>query len=466
MKSALEQLADLIGEHRVGTDPADLARHSHDLSAGALLAKRSGISHAPPLCIARPTSTDQVARIVRWANETSTPLVPFGGGSDVLEAISPQGAVVIDMRAMNEIVAFDEKSRLVSAQAGMLGPELSDALAAWGHMLGHEPQSIALSTVGGWVSTRATGQLSARYGGIEDLIAGLEAVLPDGRVVRSKIVPRRSAGPDVAGLLIGAEGSLGIITEVTLRVVPIPDPAERVDVCLRFEHMVDGVAACRSLAQSELEPTLVRLYDTDDATIFLRSHPEEVPGPLLLLSFDGRDASGRAKDAVSLCRGTRGNDTLVDHWWGHRNAVVDDYPRLLAGEGILGPHALVDTIEVSGTWSVLRDLYHDMKASLAGEADLVGCHLSHVYPDGACLYFTLASACSDDETAAKVHERWWETAMASCLNAGGSISHHHGIGRVKAPWLPDELGGFYDALIAVKRALDPNNIMNPGVLGL
>ncbi|MDQ3964243.1 MAG: FAD-binding oxidoreductase, partial [Actinomycetota bacterium] len=273
-------------------------------------------------------------------------------------------------------------------------------------------------------------------------------------------------GPDVAGLLIGAEGSLGIVTEVSLKVNPIPDAADRVDVCLRFDHMADGVAACRALAQSDVRPTLVRLYDADDATIFLRAHPDEAPGPVLLLSFDGSDASRRASDAVALTEGRRGNDGLVEHWWQHRNAAVDEYVRLMAGDGLLGPSALVDTIEVAGTWSVLRVLYHDMKASLAGEADLVGCHLSHVYPDGACLYFTLASACADDETAAKVHERWWETAMASCLNAGGSITHHHGIGRVKAPWLPDELGGFFDVLVAVKRALDPNNIMNPGVLGL
>lgn len=466
MISAAQQLTELIGEHRVSTDPLDLTRHSRDLSAGALLAARAGAAPGQPVCVARPASTEQVSQIVRWANRTSTPIVPFGGGSDVLGAIRPEGAVVIDMRAMNEIVAFDERSRLVSVQAGVLGPELAAALEAWGYMLGHEPQSVAISTVGGWVSTRATGQLSARYGGIEDLIAGLEVVLPDGTVVRSKTTPRRAAGPDLAALVIGAEGSLGIVTEVTLRVVPIPDPAGRVDVCLRFEHMTDGVAACRNLAQSDLRPTLVRLYDADDASIFLRAHPEEPPGPLLLLSFDGPHSSRRAAEAHDLAAAQRGNDELVTHWWGHRNAAVDEYVRLMAGDGVLGPHALVDTIEVSGTWSVLRDLYHDMKASLAGEADLVGCHLSHVYPDGACLYFTLASACADDDTAAKVHDRWWETAMASCLNAGGSISHHHGIGRIKAPWLADELGGFFDVLVAVKRALDPKNIMNPGVLGL
>ena len=463
---SLAQLAELIGEHRVSTDPADLARHSHDLSAGALLALRAGDRPESPLCVVRPGSSAQVAEIVAWANRKRTPIVPFGGGSDVLGGIRPAGAIVLDMRGLNEIVAFDEQSRLVTVQAGVLGPELTDALASRGYMLGHEPQSIALSTVGGWVSTRATGQLSARYGGIEDLIAGFEVVLPNGSLVRSKIVPRRAAGPDVAGLLIGAEGALGVVTEVTLKVTPIPDPSERVDVCVRFEHMAEGVAACRALAQSDLRPTLVRLYDAEDATIFLRSHPDEAPGPLLLLSFDGEDSAARAKDAIELTGGVTGNDALVAHWWTHRNAAVDEYLRLMAGDGILGPHALVDTIEVAGTWSVLRALYHALKDALRDQADLVGCHLSHVYPDGACLYFTLASACADDAAAAKVHARWWEIAMPTCLGAGGTISHHHGIGRVKAPWLAAELEGFFDVLVAVKRALDPNNIMNPGVLGL
>ncbi|HEV3473598.1 MAG TPA: FAD-linked oxidase C-terminal domain-containing protein, partial [Actinomycetota bacterium] len=189
-------------------------------------------------------------------------------------------------------------------------------------------------------------------------------------------------------------------------------------------------------------------------------------GALLLLSFDGRDTARRATEAVAMADGRPGNDLLIAHWWEHRNAAVDEYIRLMAGAGILGRHALVETVEVAGTWSVLRDVYHDMKNALTAEADIVGCHLSHVYPDGACLYFTLGSACSDDATAATIHDRWWQVAMTACLNAGGSISHHHGIGRVKSPWLADELGGFFDVLVAVKHALDPNNIMNPGVLGL
>jgi alkyldihydroxyacetonephosphate synthase len=426
-----EHLAELLGPHRVSTDPIDLARHAHDQAAGSLLAERRGDKPDLPICVVRPRTTDQVRSVVAWANSSKTPIVPYGGGSGVCGAVAAGGTVVVDLRAMDEILDFDEKSRLVRVQPGMLGPDLAKALRSWGYMLGHEPQSVRISTVGGWIATRAAGQLSARYGGIEDILVALEAVLPTGQVVRSKMTPRRSAGPDIASLLVGAEGSLGIV-----------------------------------IAQSELRPTLVRLYDHEDSTIFLRHHPDETPGPLLLLSFDGPGCAERADAAVELSGGTPGDDTLVAHWWEHRNDAVDEYRNLLRGEGLLGPHGVVDTVEVSGSWTVLRDLYHSMKKSLEGHADLVGCHLSHVYEDGACLYFTLASASPDEATAVATLEGWWDRAMRACLDSGGSISHHHGVGRVKARWLEEELGGWRDALVAVKKALDPNGIMNPGVLGL
>lgn len=464
MLTALDELAELIGSHRVGFHPADLNRHATDRSPAALLERRSDRPLRLPQCVVRPHTTEQVSQVLKWANRNKVPVVPYGGGSGVCDGIRAAQAVVMELRALNEILDYDEKSRLVYVQAGVLGPDLAKALHSWGQTLGHEPQSLSISTVGGWLATRATGQLSARYGGIEEMVAGLEAVLPDGRVVRSKTAPRRSTGPDLASLMIGSEGTLGVITEATLRVHPLP--GERAERCVRFQHMADGVAACRKIAQSALAPTLVRLYDADDAAIFLRNHPEEPPGTLLLLVFEEAHAAQRADRAVELSCGERGDDSLVGHWWEHRNDAVDELMTLMAGEGVLGPHAMVDTIEVAGTWSVLRDLYHSMKDALVPLADIAACHLSHVYADGACLYFTLASVCSDDDHAGDLLEAWWDAGMGACLSAGGSISHHHGIGRRKARWLHDELGGWWDVLAAVKKVVDPNGIMNPGALGL
>lgn len=463
-RGALEGLTDVLEPARLSFDVADLETHSHDWSPAAFLARRAGRPGETAACVVRPVDTAEVSALLRWADDTRTPVVPFGAGSGVLGGIAPDGGVVVDMGEMRQIETLDRNSLLVTVPAGVTGPQLREALAQEDLMLGHEPQSHDISTVGGWVATRACGQLSARYGGVEDLIAGLEAVLPGGRVLRSKIVPRRSAGPDVASLMVGSEGTLGIVTEVTLRVRPIPD--RRVDRCIRFEHMTDGVKACRMIAQSELAPTVVRLYDAEDAALFLRNHPEEPQGPLLILSFDGDRGEERAERALEMGAGSEGNHDLVGHWWEHRNDAVGEFRKVMQGEGLLGPHGVVDTMEVAGTWSILRDLYHSMKEALGGSADAVGCHLSHVYPDGACLYFTIGSFTDTDAAATDTLERWWNIGMETCLQAGGSISHHHGIGRRKAPWLERELGGWWEVLRAVKIAVDPHGIMNPGALGL
>ena len=458
------RLVSLLGPDRVFTESQILADHARDLSTAPHIHERRGSEPSRPLCVIRPTSSIEISEVLRWANETRTPVVPFGGGSGVVEGIAPKGAVVLDLGGLDEIGELDEKSRVVTAQAGVTGPSLHNFLLDKGLTTGHEPQSIDISTVGGWVATRACGQLSARYGGIEDLIVSLDAVLPNGDVVSSAGSPRRATGPDVGSLLIGSEGALGVVTAATLRVFELP--VESAGCCISFDHMADGVAACRMLAQSDLGPSLVRLYDREDTSIFLRNHPEPVPGPLLLVAFEGAGASSRRDIAVDRAGGAAADPSLVDYWRSHRNEVVSEYRSLLLGEGVLGPHPAVDTMEVSGRWSVLRNLYHSLKEALEDKADIVGCHLSHVYPDGACLYFTMASICDDDDVALAVHATWWEVGMNACLEAGGSISHHHGIGRLKARWLPQELGGWWEALRAVKGALDPNNIMNPGVLGL
>ncbi|MDQ5815348.1 MAG: FAD-binding oxidoreductase [Actinomycetota bacterium] len=457
-------LEDLAAAGLVGDHPHDLRDHSMDWSAPALIAQRRGPARPLPIFVSRPRSTEEVTHLLEWANRTTTPVVPFGGGSGVCRAIEPVDAAVVDMRSMDKILEFDEKSRLVTVQAGIMGPILSEELESRGFMIGHEPQSLALSTVGGWIATRACGQLSARYGGIEDLLVGLEAVLPDGRIVRSRVAPRRATGPDVAALMLGSEGTLGIVTEATLRVSPIPEG--RADAALTFDHMNEAVAACRALAQSDLRPTMARLYDKEDASIFLRHHEDPPEGPLLLLSFDGFVHDDRARAARELVGGRDADPSFVAHWWAHRNDAVEAYRSLMGGDGLLGPHALIDTIEVVATWSNLRALYHSVKEALASRADIAGCHLSHLYADGACLYFTAASACASDDDALELNRAWWDAAMSATLEAEGSISHHHGIGRTKAQWLPQELNGWFDVLAAVKRAVDPNGIMNPGALGL
>ena len=460
----VEALTALLGEGRVSGEAADLEAHARDWSPRALLARRTGEPSMTPLAVVRPSGTGEVARLLEWAHETRTPVVPFGGGSSVVQGIEGRGHVVVDTGDLDQVSEVDIKSRLVRAGAGVTGPELRAALAEGGYMLGHEPQSHDISTVGGWVATRAVGQLSSGYGGIERLVAGLEAVLPGGRTITSKTTPRRSTGPDVAALMIGSEGTLGIITAVTLRIAPIPD--KRADVCVRFDHMSNAIAACRGLAQSRLAPTVVRAYDAEDTVLLTMGLDEHPTGPLLLMSFDGEDAQTRAEAAVALAKGERLGDSIVEYWWSHRNAAVDEYAKTMSGAGLLGPHAMIDTMEVAATWTSLRSLYHSLKDRLGKHTDFVTCHVSHIYPDGACLYFTLGKSCSDDAEAAALNETWWDVGMSACLESGGTISHHHGIGRLRARWLPEELGDSFEVLKTLKAALDPHGIMNPGALGL
>lgn len=464
MSDAASALAGLLGDDAVSTEPDDLAAHATDWSPASFVERRVGTPAHAPSCVVRPRSTDQVAKVLRWAQETATPVVPYGGGSSVVEGIRPAGAVVLDTGSLRALGEVDRKSGLIEVGAGVYGPALEAHLGDAGFTLGHEPQSHALSTVGGWIATKACGQLSSAYGGIEDRVAGMEAVLPGGTVVRSTVAPRRSVGPDVASLMIGSEGTLGVVTSATLRVSPAR--GERSDLCLRFDDMASGVGAARTIAQAGLRPTFLRLYDAEDAALFLRHHPEEGQGPLMICSFHGGFASDRRATAASLPGAAAGNDALVAHWWEHRNDAVHEFRNVMEGDGLLGPHGVVDTIEVSARWSVLRDVYHGIKDELGQRSDLVGCHIGHIYPDGACLYFTIAAVTGSDRDAAARIEAWWTAAMETCLAAGGSISHHHGIGRTKAPWLRRELGGWWDVLVAVKRAIDPMNIMNPGALGL
>jgi alkyldihydroxyacetonephosphate synthase len=459
-----EELDRLLGPGAVNRDRTTYGPYATDWSPGALLRERAGNQTGTPLLVVRPRSTAEVSTLLEWARRAAAPIVPAGGRSGVVGGIRAEGLIVLDTGALDDLGEIDEKSRLVHVGAGVTGPRLSAYLKREGWFLGHEPQSISISTLGGWIATNACGQLSAGYGGIEDVVAGLTAVLPGGTVARSKDIPRRSVGPDVAALMFGSEGTLGVVTEATLRLSP--EPTERADRAVRFEHMSDGVAACRTIAQSDLRPMLVRLYDPEDAALFLRHHPDEPPGALLILSFAGERADERAGEAARLSGGSPADPALVEHWWQHRNDAVQEFRNILAGEGLLGEHGIVETMEVVATWTNLRDLYHAMKEGLGEVADVVACHVSHVYNDGACLYFTMGSACSDDKEAAWKLESWWERGMRCCLDANGSISHHHGIGRQKVRWLEEELGGWYDVLAAVKRAIDPKRIMNPGALGL
>ena len=465
---SLDALKTLLPDGAVSTDPEDLGAHAYDWWPLALLRFRRGETMTLPSAVVRPSSTEEVATVLRWAQETRTAVVPFGGGSGVsggAEAVA--GAIALDTRSMDRVLAVDPQALTVTAQTGIMGRALEEHLAGLGLTLGHFPQSIDISTLGGWISARSAGQKSARYGRLEDMILGLEAVLPGGRVVRTRPVPATAAGPDLARLFVGSEGTLGVVTEATIAIRPAPSAVAH--GAYAFDSFAVGLDAVRRVAREELRPAVMRLYDETDVGIAFRDSPDRPDGALLILRFEGDDLADAEEQAIrKIVAGAGGRDlgpALAERWWEHRNDAVATFRHIMLNE-MLGPVAAADTMEIAGLWPV-DALYASVRDALGAHADVVGCHASHVYPQGTCLYYTFVFVGSTDEGALEARYRAaWNAAAAAALGAGATVTHHHGVGLLKAEWLREELGEGFEVLRAIKRTLDPSGIMNPGKLGL
>jgi len=464
----LASLVERLPEGAVSTHPGELTSRSRDAWALAMLREARGERLPRPMAVVFPRTTDEVAATLAWASETKTPVVPRGGGSGVCGgAQAVWRGVVIDLSRMERIVEFDEASFSVTVEAGIRGDRLESALNAQGFTLGHYPQSMAISSVGGWIATSSAGQASAGYGAIEDLLLGLTAVLPTGEVVRLPPTPRSASGPDLRRLLVGSEGTLGIVTEAALSVSPLPQgmrwaafqPAS-------FGH---GIELARAVMHSGARPDVVRLYDDIDAALAFGA-AGHTGGPVFLLGFrEGEMADAATRACGRLAASAEATVLLAslgEHWWTHRNDGVGLYRSIMGEERAFGAGVVVDTMEVAGLWSRLPGLHESIRAALLSHAsEAVGCHLSHPYRSGASLYFTFLMRAPDDQGAEVAYLTGWEAAVRACLEAGGTITHHHGIGLLKAPFLADELGGgAMHVLRAIKRALDPEGVLNPGKL--
>jgi alkyldihydroxyacetonephosphate synthase len=465
---ALASLIERLPEGAVSTHPGELSSRSRDAWPLAMLREARGERLPRPMAVVFPHSTEDVSTTLGWAVETRTPVVPRGGGSGVCGgAQAIWRGVVLDLSRMNRVLDIDEESLAVRVEAGVRGDRLEQALSERGLTLGHYPQSLAISSVGGWIATHSAGQASAGYGSIEDLLLGMVAVLPGGEVASLRAVPRSAAGPDLRRLLVGSEGTLGVVTETTLSVARGPRGLRW--VAYGVPGFTEGAGLVRAIVQGHLRPLMVRLYDEPDAALSFEalSHRE---GCVLVLGFAQRSDGEAELRAVQATASEAGAEPLPDaygeHWWEHRNDAVALYRRVMGEERMLGSGVVVDTIEVAGLWSRLPDLYRSIRDSLAEHAARpVACHLSHPYRSGASLYFTVLLHAEDDRAAETKYLACWEAAARACHGAGGTISHHHGVGILKAPFLAEELGqAGLAALRAVKGALDPAGVLNPGKL--
>ena len=462
-KAVREFLTDLFGSQRVSSNPADLQAYSRDLWPRMLLEARAGRVHPVPDWIVRPETTEEIARLLAWAQENKVSIVPWGGGSGVCgAAVPPPQGIVVDLKRMDRISNIDAVSHTAVVQTGILGQRLENELNRRGFTLGHFPSSIYCSTLGGWIATRSAGQLSTGYGNIEDMVLAIEAVLPGGEILKTKAVPRSATGPDLTRLFIGSEGTLGVITQAVLALNPVPEAYKHASYL--WESVSGGLDGIRKVMQTGLTPSLVRLYDELDTKIALKEEGEDLQGCLLLIRFEGHpeivEAQFRVADGFFLDGGAKKlGPGPTDRWWSHRYAVSYKMSPVLYEEG-----TFLDTIEVAATWDRLKALYRAVRDAVSPDC-LILTHFSHAYRQGSSVYFTFVGKKPGEEVV--VYDRIWEKAMRVCLDHGGAISHHHGIGRLKARWLKEELGeSGWNVLTAVKKALDGNGILNPGNLGL
>lgn len=462
----LAELQRVAGEAHVSVRPADRAAVAHDLWPRAMIRARQGQPPAPPDCVVWPRTAEEVVEVLRACHRAGVPVVPFGAGTGVCGAvIAARGGVALDLKRLDRILGWDERSGHVTVEPGILGIDLEQAALDRGWTLGHYPSSLPVSTVGGFVATRSVGQLSTRYGRIDDMVAGMRVALPDGTPVELRPQPSTGVGPDLRRLFLGSEGAFGVILAVTLRLHPLPE--HRADAAFRFADFAAGVDAVRAMMLAGLRPSLLRLYDADDTNLQV-THlgVGEGGGCLMLTSCEGLRAvaAAEAQEIARICHNAGAEplgEAPVQAWYPRRYEIGYQQAKYLPMPGVV-----LDTIEVAAPWAHIVAVYDGVKQALRQKL-VVLCHLSHGYVDGACLYFTFAGSAADESGAVPLHQELWDTVMSQVLDNGGTIAHHHGAGLARSPYLLRELGpGGVEVLRRLKAALDPAGVANPGKWGL
>jgi alkyldihydroxyacetonephosphate synthase len=456
-------------------DLHDRASHAYGRSYRDVVRAFRGRFDHPPDLVARPGGEDDLRRLLEWCSDTGAAAIPFGGGTSVVGGVEPavgggyMGAVSIDLTRLNRVLEVDEHSRAARIQAGATGPELEDQLRDHGLTLRHFPQSFEFSTLGGWIATRAGGHFATLYTHIDDLVESVRALTPRG-VWESRRLPGSGAGPSPDRLLIGSEGILGVITEAWVRVQARPE--FRASAPVHFDSFAAGSEAVRALSQAGLYPSNCRLLDPAEAAI-TGSAPEGKA--LLVLAFESADHEvGSWMERALECCGDHGGEGT-----GHGSQVTGNGVGTWRQAFLQAPYlrdtmvaagVLSETFETAITWDRMEEFValvrERAEAALRSEygAGTVSCRFTHVYPDGAAPYFTLLAPArrgSELEQWAEVKE----AASEAVLAAGGTITHHHAVGRDHRPWYDRQRPEpFADALRAAKQAVDPGGVLNPGVL--
>jgi len=472
--AVIDALAAVVGSAHLTTDDGDRMHHTRGKSTLDLLAARAGDFSDAPDVVVRPGSAEEVVGVLRVCAAHGCAVVPYGGGTSVVGGLvvdraDLSGVVSLDLRRLDALLDLDEISRTATLQAGLLGPHAEALLAERGYTLGHFPQSFEFASIGGFAATRSSGQSSSGYGRFDSMVVSLTVATAHG-LWSVGAAPASAAGPDLRQLVLGSEGTFGVITDVTVMVHPVPEQA--VYETWRWPSFAAGADAMRVLVQDDINPTVLRLSDETETSINL-SDPSAIGlsdagGAQMVCGYEGsadRVARMRAEVAATLeCAGGELAGEDGGSAWSEGRFAAPYLRDALLDEGVL-----VETLETATVWSNLHHLYAEVKAAITeaasrqGTDPLVLCHISHVYRAGASLYFTVAVRETTDGAAQWVPVK--RAASDAIRATGGTITHHHAVGRDHKPWLADEIGAPGVAVLrAVKRALDPEAILNPGVL--
>jgi alkyldihydroxyacetonephosphate synthase len=474
--SALTQLAaslkDIVGVAHVHTTPDALRPWANDQWWYAIAASAAGRPVSRPDLVVQPDSPEAVAEIVRLANRSGVPLTPWGGGSGVQGAANAdRGGIVLDLKRLNRVRSIDLKSLTCVVEAGKICREFEAELNAQGLTFTHYPASTEWATIGGSIAARGSGVLSSKYGKIEDHVLSLEFVTPTGELVHTPAVPRHAAGPELTQLLVGAEGTLGVVTAAVVKLRALPK--QRVFGVYTFANLSDGIEAGRQIMVTGLRPPVIRLYDEHAAGHGLaRAVEHPLHEPTLVLMFDGEYpdlVALEAAKAFDICRANRGVELparLGELWWERRYVFyyppyAPELPSIWGTVDVVSDFGCIEAVYAETTKSIRESVPAHYNLSL-------NTHFSHWYEWGSMIYarMKIPVGPTDLDEAKALHDAVFKAGTEAALKAGAVLNDHHGVGLRLAPYMDLQYGAGMETLRRIKRALDPQMILCPGKLGL
>ena len=455
------KLREIVGTENVSTKEIDILAYTKDTTLIGFNWTLQGKIAGLPDFITWPETVEQLTEILKFVNQEKIPVIPYGEGSGVVGgAIPVYGGIIIDMKKFNKILNINDKDLTVTVESGINGMNLERYLNAQGYTHGHIPQSLNYSSVGGWIAHRSAGQFSTKYGKIEDMVMGMEVILPQGDILKFKTIARTSTGPQFEKLFIGGGGTLGIITKVTLKIWPYPE--SRTLISYVFPTIEDSLEATRQILRQQIYPAVIRIYDAVE-TVRHFGHIDKAKDKVMVVFVcEGIKRLVNLEEEITkeVCEENSGincGKNPVEYWFETRFNVTD-----LSSGPTIG--VVIDTIEIGFLWDKAAEMYHSVldAANKVKGLLFITAHVSHFYSNGVGFYFSFAGIPPREKTDLEFYQDVWNTVIKTVEDCGGSIGHHHGIGINRAKWMSVEWGLAFDSLKKIKQLLDPNTILNPG----